>query len=307
MIVLGLLLALAAPLSPQAEPEYLVEGKAETPPWWIVSDGEREVRIMGLPGAVAGDRLDFGDFFVGRVREADVVILPAPIDLAPFRDLRQLAYGSAGLRLGTGGRAADPRLVPLLRSTSERELFARLRGGLGPMWLAERASGRIGVSPVPWTDLFGSVQRWFAARGRSFAAKIVRPHGITAEEALRTVSAMPDAAAADCQKGVLEEIDSGPDALARASSEWLAGALPDPFIRPRSRARCLAMTLAGQALIDRTTANTATMITQALALRDTRSVAFVELPLLLGETGVLHRLRAQGVTVRQAGGQATAP
>jgi hypothetical protein len=305
-------LALVAVLSPApgraAEPiddpeaftvdELVVQARLPGPAWWIVSDADTKVYVLGIPDALPkGTRWDQA-VLRRRLAGANSLITP-PV-----------------LRAGASPLAV-PKLLIEWRNISHGPGLAR---ELAPdlMNRFNLAAQRAGKKPRDYQDLHA----WFAGLGlaqdfrrhagldfaepmksimRAAKAARVKPVPALAEDTrvatmLQGLRNIPADLSRDCVTGAIEEVEAGPGQLRRAAQAWVSGNSRGALSAPRSSERCYAALPGGARMKRESLGAQADAIVAALR-RPGHSVAVLSLRALVAREGVLQRLRARGHTV----------
>ncbi len=293
-----------APADPPLDPdevlvaELVVRGRLPGPAWWRVSDADTTVYVLGVPSLapkrMAWDRV----IFERRLTGANVVILP-------FVNVRAKVGGSIGtafnlLRIRSGGPFED-RLDPATRAR-----FVAVRTRLG------QSAKHYGTA----NPLAAGVQLAIDYRDRSQLtnmdpAKLVR---LLAQQKrvkvieksydlgpqLGGILRTPAATGRICFDEVLAQAEAGPGVTLAAAKAWAAGDVDGALGNERTYERCLAVIAGGRTYDERTKADEAAAIANALKTPG-HAIALVPLRPLLAQNGVLERLRAQGFTVKTPG------
>lgn len=304
--------ALAAPAAGQPQPasppiddpdatlvdELVVVGRLPGPAWWRVSDADTTVYVLGVP-SLAPKRMQWDrTIFERRLEGANVVILP-------FVNVRARALNSVGvafnlMRLKTGG-PFEEKLDPATRAR-----FVAVRQRLGQDAKHYNTSN----------PLAAGVQLAIDYRDRSSLtnmdpAKLVRllaqRKGVKVIEKsydlgpqLGGIIRTPPAVGRTCFDEVLAQAEAGPGVTLAAARAWAAGDVPGALANERTYERCLAAISGGRTYDEKTKADEAAAIAEALK-RPGHAIALVPLRPLLAQNGVLERLSAQGFEVKTPG------
>lgn len=307
--VAAVALLAALPVSAQVSPtpvdpdatlveELVVRGRLPGPAWWRVSDGDTMVYVLGVP-SLAPKRMEWDRaIFERRLEGANVVILP-------FVNVRAKVGGSVGtafnlLRLKSGG-PFEQRLDP-----ATRDRFVAVRTRLG------RDAKHYGTN----NPLAAGVQLAIDYRDRSSLtnmdpAKLVRllarQRGVKVVEKsydlgpqLGGILRTPASVGRLCFDEVLAQAEAGPGVTHAAARAWAEGDVAGALQNERTYERCLTVIAGGRSYDERTKADEAAAIANALKTPG-HAIALVPLRPLLAQNGVLERLRAQGFTVKTPG------
>lgn len=278
--------------------ELVVRGRLPGPAWWRVTDADTTVYVLGVP-SLAPKRMEWDRaIFERRLEGANVVVLP-------FVNVRAKAAGSIGtafnlIRLRSGG-PYENRLDPATRAR-----FVAVRTRLG------QDAGRYSTS----NPLAAGVQLAIDYRDRSELtnmdpAKLVRllaqRRGVKVIEKsydlgpqLGGILRTPAGVGRGCFDEVLAQAESGPGVTLAAARAWAQGDVEGALANERTYERCLATITGGRAYDERTKADEAAAIVNALKTPG-HAIVLVPLRPLLAQGGVLDRLRAQGLTVKTPG------
>ena len=118
---------------------------------------------------------------------------------------------------------------------------------------------------------------------------------------LGALARTPAAAGEACLEAVLEEVETGPEAIRTASRAWARGDVAGALAAERTWERCIAATPGAQTFDARFKTDMAGDIRKALAGRG-GTLAVVPLRPLLSEGGVLDRLPNLKICLSHAGG-----
>jgi len=305
----GLCLALPAsaqvPLNPAVDDpdatlveELVVHGRLPGPAWWRVSDANTTVYVLGVP-SLAPKRMEWDRaIFERRLEGANVVILP-------FVNVRAKVGGSIGTAFN------------LMRLKSGGPFEERLDAGTRARFVAVRTRlGRDAKHYNTSNPLAAGVQLAIDYRDRSQLtnmdpAKLVRllaeRKGVKVIEKsydlgpqLGGIIRTPAQTGRICFDEVLAQAEAGPGATLAAARAWAAGDVEGALQNERTYERCLAVITGGRTYDERTKADEAAAIANALKTPG-HAIALVPLRPLLAQNGVLERLRAQGFTVKTPG------
>ncbi|WP_068878478.1 MULTISPECIES: TraB/GumN family protein [unclassified Phenylobacterium] len=278
--------------------ELVVRGRLPGPAWWRVSDADTTVYVLGVP-SLAPKRMEWDRaIFERRLEGANVVILP-------FVNVRAKVGGSVGtafnlLRLRSGG-PFEERLDP-----GTRARFVAVRTRLG------QDAGRYNTrNPLAAGVQLAIDYRDHAQLTNMDPAKLVRllaqRKGVKVIEKsydlgpqLGGIIRTPASTGRLCFDEVLAQAEAGPGVTLAAARAWAAGDVEGALQNERTYERCLAAVSGGRTYDERTKADEAAAIANALKSPG-HAIALVPLRPLLAQNGVLERLRAQGFTVKTPG------
>jgi uncharacterized protein YbaP (TraB family) len=278
--------------------ELVVRGRLPGPAWWRVSDADTTVYVLGVP-SLAPKRMEWDRaIFERRLEGANVVILP-------FVNVRAKVSGSVGtafnlMRLRSGG-PFEERLDP-----GTRARFVAVRTRLG------QDAGRYNTrNPLAAGVQLAIDYRDHAQLTNMDPAKLVRllaqRKGVKVVEKsydlgpqLGGIIRTPASTGRLCFDEVLAQAEAGPGVTLAAARAWAAGDVEGALQNERTYERCLAAVSGGRTYDERTKADEAAAIANALKTPG-HAIALVPLRPLLAQNGVLERLRAQGFTVKTPG------
>jgi len=278
--------------------ELVVRGRLPGPAWWRVSDADTTVYVLGVP-SLAPKRMEWDRaIFERRLEGANLVILP-------FVNVRAKVGGSIGTAFN------------LMRLKSGGPFEERLDGGTRARFVAVRT--RLGQDARHYNTnnpLAAGVQLAIDYRDRSQLtnmdpAKLVRllaqRKGVKVVEKsydlgpqLGGIIRTPASTGRICFDEVLAQAEAGPGVTLAAARAWAEGDVEGALQNERTYERCLAAVTGGRTYDERTKADEAAAIANALKTPG-HAIALVPLRPLLAQNGVLERLRAQGFTVKTPG------
>ncbi len=307
-LLLGLMGAGQAP-APAAPPppdptesavvqELEVVGHFPGPPLWTVRRGQGEVVILGglspLPHSLEWNSVRLERLMGG----ADLVLLPPTGRLGPL-DLVYVLFHQGDLNLPRGQTLWD-RLTPDERrrfdnlrtqAKTEPKRYERMKPAVAGIILTadfEKAAGLASAKP-------GSTVKRLADAHHIRT----RPEGgIPVADVFRAVVRMNDQEGAVCLNAILDEVDRLASQARPLSEAWAVGDLKT--VKAEYLASGVERCLAGQpglkAFAEKVTRDATASIDAALN-RGGKTVAVVDLRLLLRADGVLDRLKAAGADV----------
>ena len=298
-------LALSAParaqdetLSPLVEALEVV-AKPPGPALWRVTRGASEVVIVGTVSPIAHQQ-DWDSRRVARaLTGARLLLTPARPRTGPVVLAALLLRDAPRLRVGDGS-TLNQRLPPALagRFEADREV-ARQKAGRYDRWKA----GAAGFMLLGDYDKAAGLSRAKPAQTIERMAKRAgvktRPMGeVDLGPLIKQAGKLDDDAHEICLQvalGELERLASDPRAIGRA---WATGDLRtlNRVYRPSAIEPCLSQTTAGPALLAKQVAAASDAVQAALQTPG-KTVALIDLSLLLRPGGVLDRVAAQGAAV----------
>jgi uncharacterized protein YbaP (TraB family) len=305
-------LACALPAAAQAPPapppvddpdavlveELVVRGRLPGPAWWRVSDADTTVYVLGVP-SLAPRRMEWDRaIFERRLEGANVVILP-------FVNVRAKVGGSIGtavnlMRLRSGG-PFEERLDP---GTRARFVAVRTRLGQDAKHYGTNNPLAAGVQlAIDYRDRSGLTNMDPAKLVRLLAQRkgvkvIEKSYDLGPQ--LGGILRTPASTGRICFDEVLAQAEAGPGATLAAARAWAEGDVEGALTNERTYERCLAVISGGRTYDEKTKADEAAAIANALK-QPGHAIALVPLRPLLAQNGVLERLRAQGFTVKTPG------
>lgn len=278
--------------------ELVVTGRLPGPAWWRVSDADTTVYVLGVPSLapkrMAWDRA----IFERRLQGANVVILP-------FVNVRAKVGGSVGtainlLRIRSGG-PFEARLDPATRA---RFVAARTRLGQDAKHYDTGNPLAAGVQlAIDYRDKSSLTNMDPAKLVRLLAqqkrVKVIEKSYDLGPQ-LGGIIRTPASVGRICFDEVLSQVEAGPGVTHAAARAWAVGDVRGALDNERTYERCLAIITGGRTYDERTKADEAAAIANALKAPG-HAIALVPLRPLLATNGVLERLRAQGFTVKTPG------
>jgi uncharacterized protein YbaP (TraB family) len=307
LVLMGLAQGPAAtPAPPVQDPnesavvqELFVTARYPGPALWTVQRGQGTVVVLGglspLPHMLQWDshRLEHA------MEGADLVLLPPTGRLGPL-DLIYILFHAGDLRL-PGGQTLWDQLTPEqkrrfdnLRTQIKQESkhYERLKPAIAGVLLLgdfEKGAGLSSAKP-------GSTVKDLA-EARHIPT---RPEGgIPVADVFRAVVRMDDRQGADCLDALLSETERIASRARPLADAWANGdlnAVKGEYL-PAGVERCIAGASGLQAFSEKLTRDATASLDAALN-KGGKTVAVVDLRLLLRADGVLDRLKAAGATVK---------
>ncbi len=278
--------------------ELVVVGRLPGPAWWRVSDADTTVYVLGVP-SLAPKRMQWDrSIFERRLEGANAVILP-------FVNVKAKLGGSLGtavnlLRLRSGG-PFEERLDPATRA---RFVAVREKLGHGAKHYPTSNPLAAGVQlAIDYRD-GNQLTNMDPAKLVEYLARLKRVKVVEKSYdlggQLGSVLRTPASVGRACFDEVLAQAEAGPGVTLAAARAWAVGDVIGALGNERTYERCLSMISGGRAYDERTKADTAAAIAEALK-QPGHAIALAPLRPLLAQNGVLVRLRAQGFAVRTPG------
>jgi hypothetical protein len=277
--------------------EVVVVGRRPGPALWRIRRGEAEVVVLGglspLPHSLHWDTQRVERAMDG----ATVVILPPNGRLGPL-DLVYMLFHAGELRL-SGGRRLWDELTPdqrrrfdtlRLQAKTEPKRYEKLKPAVAAFTLLadfEKAAGLSSAKP-------GSTVKTLA---EAHHVPTRTSGGIPVGQLFRTIVAMDPAAERACTDAALNEADRAASTARPLAEAWAVGDLKTvrADYLPTGFDRCLAGS-GLQGFIEKQILDSTASIDAALA-KGGKTVAVVDMRLLLSADGVLDRLKAEGAEI----------
>lgn len=275
--------------------ELVVRGRLPGPAWWRVSDEDTTVYVLGVP-SLAPKRMQWDRaIFERRLDGANEVILP-------FVNVKAKFGGSIGtawnlLRLRSGG-PFEKRLDPATRA---RFVAVRERLGHDADHYDTKNPLAAGVQlAIDYRDANELTNMDPAKLVRLLAERkgvkvVSKSYDLGAQ--LGRILRTPDSVGRLCFDEVLAQAEAGPGVTRAAAAAWAQGDVDGALANERTYERCLAAIPGARTYDERTKADQAAAIAEALKTPG-HAIALVPLRPLLAQNGVLARLSAQGFEVK---------
>lgn len=278
--------------------ELVVQAKEPGPAWWVVSDGDSTVYILGMPpGTVPKDMAWDRSWLDRRLAGANSLILADTVKI----------------KVGISSLGAAYRLYKTLRP--DQPLEARLQEPLRSRFVAARQSiGQPAGRYSDWSVFMASMMLvtdaepagWIEPRDdiiRAARKAKVRRTELPAIDASKLLPQMFDSLDARmetaCMAAAVTTVERArPREVARG---WADGDVAAAISGPRDYEGCVLL-LSGGAQIWRSAVSGASDLIAAALKTPGRSVALVDLSMLVAEEGVIRKLEARGLTVTGPGG-----
>jgi len=296
------------PLAPAAEPppdpdavlveELVVVAHYGGPAWWMVSDGDTTVYVLGVPSLAPKHMQWDRTLFERRLRGANEVILP-------FQDVRVRplnAFGAAFnyLRL----RTSTPFEETLDPGARARFVDARVRIGQPAKRYGTRnplAAGLLLLTDYRDHADLTNTDPIKLIKGLARQAKVpISQKSYDIAPQLGAILRTSEAAGRACLEEVMAQVRAGPGVTRSAAKAWAEGDVPGALENERTYERCIAAVPGAAAFDVRVKADLVAQIEDALR-KPGKAIAVVPLRPLLAQGGVLDRLQAAGLTVKAPG------
>jgi uncharacterized protein YbaP (TraB family) len=278
--------------------ELVVRGRLPGPAWWVVSNAQSTVYVLGAPSLAPKHMAWERGVFERRLQGAAEVIVP-------FQDVRVTLTGSLGamfnyLRLRSGA-PFEATLEPAARAR-----FVAVRTALG------KPASRYGTrNPLAAGLLLAADYREANALTASDPTKLIKllagnakvpvwQRSYSLGPVMGAVIRTPPAAGRACFDAVLAQAEAGPEVTRAAARAWAEADVAGALANERTYERCIALVPGAQAFDARIKADLVADIERALA-KPGHAIAVAPLRPLLAQGGVLDQLRAKGLVVRTPG------
>ncbi len=301
-----LLIALAAApahaqdedLSPVVEALEVV-AKPAGPAQWRVTRGNSQVVIIGLASPIAHQQTWDSRRVERALNGAKLLLTPARPKTGPVVLAALLLRDAPRLRVGDGS-TLESRLPAAVaaRFAADRQVarqkadrYDKWKPGVAGFMLLGDYDKAAGLSRAKPAETIERMAKKAGVRTRALGQVEIGP-------LIKQAGKLGDAGHQVCLEVALSELERqapDPRAIGRA---WAVGDLRtlNRIYRPSALEPCLLQTSAGPTLLA-SQIDQATRAVDAALRSDSRSVALVDLSLLLRPGGVLDRLAAQGATV----------
>jgi hypothetical protein len=278
--------------------ELIVQAKEPGPAWWVVSDGDSTVYILGmprggLPPKTAWDRR----YLDRRLKGANSLILA----------------DSVRIKVGVSSFGEAMRLYRSLRS--DVPLERRLEEPLRSQFIAARQKvGQPAARYAKWSPFIASLMLVGDATPKGWAdpradivkaarkAKIKRveaPARDASDVVAKVFSDMSPALETTCLSAAARTVQGARPAV--NADGWVRGDVAAAISGPRDYEGCLLLLNGGPQFWRALVADQTSLIANALKTPG-HSVALVDISFLVAEEGVVRRLEARGLTVTGPGG-----
>ena len=278
--------------------ELVVQAKEPGPAWWVVTDGDSTVYILGmprggLPPKTAWDRR----YLDRRLKGANSLILA----------------DSVRIKVGVSSFGEAMRLYRSLRS--DVPLERRLEEPLRAEFIAARQKvGQPAARYAKWSPFFASLMLVGDATPKGWAdpradivkaarkAKIKRveaPARDASDVVAKVFGDMSPALETTCLSAAARTVQGARPAV--NADGWVRGDVAAAISGPRDYEGCLLLLNGGPQFWRALVADQTGLIANALKTPG-HSVALVDISFLVAEEGVVRRLEARGLTVTGPGG-----
>ena len=278
--------------------ELVVTARYPGPAFWRVSDADSEVWILGeptmTPKAFKWDQTRLKTVMTG----ANALILPPETQVGPLKLIGFLISNSKSF-FYPKGQTLDKDLDPQLYQRLDR--LSKLYTTDIPQDMKPAFAG------LTLTGLFMGRHKLETSRieddvknlARQAKVKTVLPAKYDGMPFLKAVIAMPASNQAICLEDMLNQIDGGPERVAKVTQAWSEGDSKTvvELERKTGLSRCVAGFQLGSELTSRVSQDSAKAVIQALD-KPGKTVMIAEVRSLVARGGILERLAAEGYTVR---------
>lgn len=279
--------------------ELLVVARPLGPAMWRVRSGRGQVVVLGAVRPIP-HALDWDQRRVARALDgADHLLLSPVLKAGPLDTVRVLAREQGRVKQPRGRtlEASLPRLLRLQfegarkRALQAPDRYARWKPAVAGYYLLSDYRQAAGLSEAKPDS---TLERLAKARG----VRTSRVAEYRFVDLLRSAGGLDEAGHQACLQDALEQNQAEADSAIAVARAWAAGDLAavKASYRPGLLESCLVRVGGGASLLERRTADTTRALAAALE-RPGRTVAVVDLSLLLRKDGVLDRLRAGGAEV----------
>ena len=278
--------------------ELVVTARDRGPAWWIVSDADTTIYVLGTPSLAPKGMVWDRAAFERRLQGANVVILP-------FQDIKVKTLGAIGsafnyMRL----KSSEPFEESLDPATRARFVAAREK-------LGQPAKHYGTKNPLAAGLLLATDYREHNRLTNSDPTKLIKYLSQLAKIPIQQKSydigplmgkmiRTPNAAGRACLEEVLLQVEAGPGVTLGATRAWAEGDVRGALGNERTYERCIAVVPGAQAFDARIKTDQVAAIQQALKTPG-HAIAVVPLRPLLAQGGVLDRLRTAGFEVKTPG------
>ena len=278
--------------------ELVVQAREPGPAWWVVSDGDSTVYILGMPPVGVPPKTAWDRRYLDRrLKGANSLILADSVRIK----VGVSSFGEA-LRLYRSLRSD----IPLEQRLEEplRTRFIEARRMLGKpekryaSWTPFIASLTLmgDAAPKGWLDPRDDIIR--AAR-KAKVRRVEAPAKDVSDVARTALGKMDPALETACLAAAVRTVERARPAT--VAQGWATGDVAAAISSPRDYEGCLLLLNGGSRIWREITAEHARLIAEALKAPG-HSVALVDLSSLVAEEGVIRRLEARGLKVTGPGG-----
>lgn len=277
--------------------ELVVQAREPGPAWWVVSDGDSTVYILGMPpGGVPPKTAWDRRYLDRRLKGANSLILA----------------NSVRIKVGVSSFGEALRLYRSLRS--DIPLEQRLEEPLRTRFIeARRKLGKPEKRYASWTPFIASLtlmgdaapKGWVGPRDDIIRAakktkvrRVEAPAKDVSDVARTVLGKMDPALETACLAAAVRTVERGRPAT--VAQGWATGDVAAAISSPRDYEGCLLLLNGGARVWREITAEHVGLVSEALKAPG-HSVALVDLPRLVAEEGVIRKLEARGLKVTGPG------
>ncbi|MFM8819039.1 MAG: TraB/GumN family protein [Phenylobacterium sp.] len=309
-LIAGFALLVTAPALAQVAPglpedpgaavveELVVQAKEPGPAWWVVSDADSTVYILGMPGGRIPPKSGWDRRYLDRrLKGANSLILADSVRVS----VGIRSFGEA-MRLYRSVRSNTPLETRLQEPLRSRFIAARQKVGQPERryanWTPFVASLMLvgDATPRGWVDPRDDIIR--AARKAKVRRVETRAHDVTdlARDALGSMDPTLETA---CLSAAVRTVERArPEPVAQG---WAEGDVAAAISGPRDFQGCILLLNGGAKVWRQIGAEHARLIAESLGTPG-HSVALADISMLVAEEGILQKLKARGFTVIGPGG-----
>lgn len=278
--------------------ELVVQAREPGPAWWVVSDGDSTVYILGMPSGGLPPKSTWDRRYLDRrLKGANSLILAD----RPGIEVGVSSFGEA-VRLYRSLRSDTPLEQRLEEPLRSRFIEARRKVGKPERryanWRPFIASLILmgDAAPKGWVDPRKDIIRSAMKARVSF---VEAPSKDVSDVARTALGKMDPALETACLAAAVRTVErSRPGVVAEG---WARGDVAAAISGPRDYEGCLLLLNGGARIWREITGEHARLIAEALRTPG-HSVALVDLSSLVAEEGVIRKLEARGLKVTGPGG-----
>jgi len=283
--------------------ELVVTGERTGPGMWHVHRGSAQLWILGsltpLPKGITWRSKEVEQVLDG----ANLVLVPKPLEIGIVRILWWLLTERDVLMVRGGKRLKDVMPADLyarfavqrVKYTGDRDRWERYRPLIASAFLQQAAFHQVGLSAR--LDLGAAVRT--LAKKHHVHLEEVKIAGVG--DVLEALKTMPPATESKCVAASLVTVETGLPRLIERAQAWATGNVEriENLPEPSEVDACLAALDTGAAAGDLITRVRRTWLEamEKSLQGSNRTLAVVNIDMLLGHTGLLERLRADGYEV----------
>jgi len=278
--------------------ELVVQAREPGPAWWVVSDGDSTVYILGMPSGGLPPKSTWDRRYLDRrLKGANSLILADSVRIK----VGVSSFGEA-MRLYRSLRSDTPLEQRLEEPLRSRFIEARRKVGQPEKryanWTPFIASLTLmgDAAPKGWVDPRNDVIR---SAKKAKVRRVEAPAKDVSDVARTVLGKMDPALETACLAAAVRTVErSRPGVVAEG---WARGDVAAAISGPRDYEGCLLLLNGGARIWREITGEHARLIAEALKAPG-HSVALVDLSSLVAEEGVIRKLEARGLKVTGPGG-----